>query len=92
MVDDVSGTATDINGSYLFKITPGQHKTEFKYVGYKSQVKNIDAKENDTIQMNIMLEPDSKTLDIVVVSAGKFEQKLNEVTVSMEVINFSMFC
>ncbi len=90
VIDDVSGTATDINGSYLFKITSGQHKAEFKYVGYKSQVKTIDAKENDTIQMNIMLEPDSKTLDIVVVSAGKFEQKLNEVTVSMEVIKPSL--
>lgn len=86
VVDETSGTATDINGEYFYKITPGQHKTEFKYVGYKSQVKTFVAKENDTIRMNILLEGDSKTLDIVVVSAGKFEQKLNEVTVSMEVI------
>lgn len=90
VVDDVSGTATDINGEYFYKITPGSHKTEFKYVGYKSQIKNFDAKENDTIRMNILLEGDSKTLDIVVVSAGKFEQKLNEVTVSMEVIKPSL--
>lgn len=90
VVDDVSGTATDINGEYFFKISPGAHKTEFKYVGYKSQVKMIDAKENDTILINMRLEGDSKTLDIVVVSAGKFEQKLNEVTVSMEVIRPSL--
>lgn len=86
VVDEVSGTATDIDGKYLYKITPGTHKTEFKYVGYKSQVKTFEAKENDTIKMDVLLDPDSKTLDIVVVSAGKFEQKLNEVTVSMEVI------
>lgn len=90
IIDDATGTATDINGAYLFKITPGKHKTEFKYIGYKSQIKNIDALENDTIQMNIMLEPDSKTLDIVVVSAGKFEQNLKEVTVSMEVLRPSL--
>ncbi|MES2591252.1 MAG: TonB-dependent receptor [Bacteroidota bacterium] len=90
VVDDASGTATDIYGAYFFKIPTGPHKTEFKYVGYKSQTKTIDAKENDTIQMNINLEPDSKTLDIVVVSAGKFEQKLSEVTVSMEVIKPSL--
>lgn len=90
IIDDATGTATDINGAYLFKITPGKHKTEFKYIGYKSQIKNIDAIENDTIQMNIMLEPDSKTLDIVVVSAGKFEQNLKEVTVSMEVLRPSL--
>jgi outer membrane receptor protein involved in Fe transport len=86
VVDDATGTATDINGAYFFKMPSGKHKIEFKYVGYKSQIKNIDAKENDTIKINSALDQDSKTLDIVVVSAGKFEQKLSDVTVSMEVI------
>ncbi len=86
VVDATTGTATDINGSYFFKMPSGKHKIEFKYVGYKSQIKNIDAKENDTIQTNIMLELDSKTLEVVVVSAGRFEQNLKEVTVSMEVL------
>ena len=86
VVDNATGTATDINGSYIFKMPAGKHKIEFKYIGYKSQIKNIDAKENDTLRANIVLEADSKNLDIVVVSAGKFEQNLNEVTVSMEVL------
>lgn len=90
VVDENSGTATDVLGSYLYKTTPGTHKVEYKYVGYKSQLKTIDLKENDTITLNIVLVEDSKTLDIVVVSAGKFEQKLNEVTVSMEVIKPSL--
>lgn len=90
VVDDATGTATDINGNYFFKMPAGKHKTEFKYIGYKSQIKNIEAKENDTLQMNIVLMPDSKTLDIVVVSAGKFEQNLKEVTVSMEVLKPSL--
>ncbi len=86
VVDVSTGTATDINGSYFFKMPAGKHKIEYKYIGYKPQIKNIDAKENDTISMNIVLDPDSKTLDVVVVSAGKFEQNLKEVTVSMEVL------
>jgi len=90
VVDDATGTATDINGTYFFKMPSGKHKIEFKYVGYKSQIKNIDAKENDTLKFNIPLDQDSKTLDIVVVSAGKFEQKLSDVTVSMEVIKPSL--
>ncbi len=90
IVDDSTGTSTDINGSYFYKITSGKHKTEFKYIGYKSQVKIITGKGNDTIRQNIVLEPDSKTLDIVVVSAGKFEQKISDVTVSMEVIKPSL--
>ncbi len=90
VVDNATGTATDIFGAYLFKMPAGKHKVEFKFVGYKSQIKNIDVKENDTIKQNVLLEPDSKTLDIVVVSAGKFEQKLSDVTVSMEVLKPSL--
>lgn len=86
VVDDATGTATDINGYYFFKMPAGKHKVEYKYIGYKSQIKNIDAKENDTLRMNMVMDPDSKTLDVVVVSAGKFEQNLKEVTVSMEVL------
>ncbi len=86
VVDVTTGTATDVNGAYFFKMPAGKHKVEYKYIGYKSQTKNIDAKENDTLRINIVLEPDSKTLDVVVVSAGKFEQNLKEVTVSMEVL------
>ena len=36
--------------------------------------------------MNVTLETSARALDMVVVSAGKFEQKLGDVTVSMEVI------
>lgn len=86
IIDDSTGTASDINGEYLVKTRPGKHKTEFKYIGYKSQVKILDAKANDTLLLNMILEQDSKMLDIVVISAGKFEQNLNEVTVSMEVL------
>jgi outer membrane receptor protein involved in Fe transport len=86
VIDDATGTATDMNGAYFFKMPSGKHKVEFKYVGYKSQLKTITANENDTLKFNVALEQDSKTLDIVVVSAGKFEQKISDVTVSMEVI------
>jgi outer membrane receptor protein involved in Fe transport len=90
VIDDTTGTTTDINGAYSFKTTKGKHKAEFKFVGYKPQIKTIDLKENDTTQINVTLEGESKQLDIVVVSAGKFEQNLNEVTVSMEVLKPSL--
>jgi outer membrane receptor protein involved in Fe transport len=86
VVDAASGTTTDINGSYFYTTNVGKHKLEYKLVGYKTFVKNIDAKENDTLTIDILLEQDSKQLDVVVVSAGRFEQKLGDVTVSMEVL------
>lgn len=86
IVDVTSGTATDINGEFSFKLAPGKHKIEFKYIGYKSQIKNIDIKEGEVLPFTIILDPESTNLEIVVVSAGRFEQKLTDVTVSMAVI------
>ena len=90
IVDDTTGTVTDINGSYFYRTTAGKHKVEFKSIGYKHQIKSIELKENDSLLMEVNLEPDSKVLDIVVISAGKYEQNLNEVTVSMEVLKPSL--
>lgn len=86
IVDVSSGTATDINGEFTFKLAPGKHKVEFKYIGYKSQIKNIDIKDGEVLTYNIVLDPEATNLEIVVVSAGRFEQKLTDVTVSMAVI------
>lgn len=86
VLDDTTGTVTDLDGNYFIKTNPGKHKLDFKYTGYKPQSRSIELKENDSLIIDYAMEPDSKQLDIVVVSAGKFEQKLNEVTVSMEVL------
>lgn len=89
-VDDSTGTTTDIDGNYFFKTTTGKHKVEYRMVSFKSQIKNIELKENDTLRLDVFLENDSKQLDVVVVSAGRFEQKLGDVTVSMEVLKPSL--
>ena len=90
IIDDTTGTVTDIDGNYFLKTTAGKHKIEFKYIGYKPQSKNITLLGNDTIKVSPVLESDSKQLDIIVISAGRFEQKLGDVTVSMEVLKPSL--
>lgn len=86
VLDDTTGTVTDIDGNYFLRTTPGKHKLDFKYTGYTTQTRVIELKENDSLHIDLAMEADSKQLDVVVVSAGKFEQKLTDVTVSMEVI------
>lgn len=94
VVDDTAGTAADINGNYILKLSAGQHKIDYKYVGYKTQTQHVNVAPNattqDTLTTDISLEADSRQLDIVVVSAGRFEQKLGDVTVSMEVLKPSL--
>lgn len=81
-----SGTITDLNGAFSLTLGPGKHVIEFYYVGYSEQRKEIILGEGENIRLEIQLEVSRKMLDEVVVSAGKYEQKLSEVTVSMEVI------
>jgi len=84
--DRRSGTISDLQGSFLLELETGPHVIEFSYVGYARQRRDVTIREGDMVQLEISMEPLRQMLDEVVVSAGKYEQKLSEVTVSMEVI------
>jgi len=86
ILDDTTGTVTDIFGNYLLKANPGKHSIKFKFIGAKNQGQEINVSASDTLVLNILMEGESQQLGTVVVSAGRFEQKIEEVTVSMEVL------
>jgi outer membrane cobalamin receptor len=77
--------ATDLEGNYSVSVTPGEQKVSVKMVGYIVLTESILIKEGENIR-DFALEQSSLQLDQVVISAGKYEQKLSEVTVSMEVL------
>lgn len=85
---DISGlgTSTDFNGDYQINLPEGCHDILFQYIGYKDLLKKICMEGNKNLNLDITLNESSKILGTVVISAGKFEQKLEEVTVSMDVI------
>lgn len=78
------GTTTDANGRYQLALSAGNYLLTFSYVGYAQQEVRVTMSANQ--QLNIQLAPVSGLLEQVVVTAGRFEQKVSEVTVSMEVI------
>ena len=90
ILEDGSGTSTDINGKYILRTKIGFQKITYKYIGYKDVIKEISIDKKANKQINIALQQDSEKLKTVVVSAGRFEQKLEEITVSMEVIKPSL--
>ena len=79
-------TITDVNGNFFLQVPAGKNTLTASLIGYKTFSKTIALNEKDTLKLLIDLDVSNKALDEVVVSAGKFEQKLSEVTVSMEVI------
>ena len=81
--DNGSGTVTDFDGKYELNITSLPAHIQFSYVGYQTEekvLKTIPAK------YDLVLQADNEVLDEVVVTAGRFEQRMTDVTVSIEVV------
>ena len=87
---DGKGTATDIFGKYTLKLENGTHQITYRYIGYKDVIKDITLKNGEQKTIDIKLKTANEQLSTVVVSAGKFEQNLEEITVSMEVLRPSL--
>jgi len=81
-----SGTISDREGQFSLRLSPGDHVIEFYYVGYEDLRREINLGAGETVRLDISMSISRRMLDEVVVSAGKYEQKLSDVTVSMEVL------
>ena len=90
ILENGGGTSTDVFGRYTLNTSEGTQKITFKYIGYEDIVKEISLKKDENKTVNIALESSSEQLSTVVISAGRFEQKIEEITVSMEVIKPSL--
>lgn len=87
VLDDITGVVTDSTGNYKLTAIEGTHKLLFRFIGYKTEVRTVTLKPSEAKIINIDLILSSTELGTVVVSAGKFEQKIEEVTVSMTVLS-----
>ncbi len=88
VIADSSATATssDVNGDYSLKLMPGKHNLTFKMIGMSEKRLVVELKEGETKSLNVSLEESTKELGLVVVSASKFEQRIEDVTMSMQVL------
>lgn len=82
---DNTVSSSDVEGSYKLRLSPGKYTLFCSYVGYATLSKVVDLKENDSLIIDFELK-DASALDEVVVSAGRFDQKLGEITISMEIL------
>ena len=57
------GTITDFDGNYALEVPAGKNVLEISYIGYKTQEITI----GKNTQLNIKMQPDTQTLDEVVV-------------------------
>ena len=82
--DPSHGTVTDFDGNYTISVdTRKPTMLTFSYVGYDSESRSVNS---TTKVINVPLLTHNEILDDVVVTAGRFEQRQTDVTVSMEVL------
>ena len=86
IISPTKGVVSDIDGKFIVAVDPGKITITFKYIGYGSLEKTYELKPGQTITDNVNIYEESMVIEGVVVSAGKFEQKLSDVTISMEIL------
>ena len=82
-----AGTSTDAGGLFSFSAPQGTRTVDFRYIGYRSRTEILDISAGDRLIVNVEMEPEALSLDQVVVSADRMEQKRSDLTVSMDVIS-----
>ena len=76
---------TDLDGAFSIALPEGKYGLKLSLMGYKNFTDSILIDANTKL-LQYKLEKSVRELDQVVISAGKYEQKLSEITVSMDVI------
>ena len=77
---------TNFDGQYTITLPKGTHNMSCSFIGMATAKNTFTLNDGDKVVWDISLETEAKVLDMAVVSAGRFEQSVAEVTVSLEVI------
>lgn len=86
------GTTTDNSGHYFLKNLPeGKFTLEFKYLGYKTVVREVKLEKGKTLEINVEMEEDRIALDGVVVSANRSETSRRLAPTLVNVIDSKVF-
>jgi len=91
VIDASKGWAavTDLNGSYEISVPAGTYDVSFHYIGKEEYKQNITLQAGENRILNVILREKQRMIDEVVVSGSKYEKKLSEETVSMDVVKGS---
>lgn len=84
--DKGRGAATDFNGNFSLILPVGDQKVIITSIGYDAKTVPVTVKKGETTTLNVELGVGAIQQEMVVVSAGKFEQKVEDLTVSVAVI------
>jgi iron complex outermembrane receptor protein len=86
ITDGENTVASGFDGKYSLELTPGTHTISCSFIGMATESKSVSLNEGQNMVWNVVLKTEARVLDMAVVSAGRFEQSVAEVTVSLEIL------
>jgi outer membrane cobalamin receptor len=85
-LNEKSGTMAGHSGFYSIAATGDKIILTCRFLGYETSILRVNILGRDSIRVDFRMKQILNLLGDIVVSAGKYEQKLSDVMVSMEVI------
>ncbi len=84
--DFTTGTVTDREGRFDLALDPGRYLLVVSFIGMATDSFALDIRAGETIERTIVLQPVVSELEAVEVRVGKFDKRIEDITVSLEVI------
>jgi iron complex outermembrane receptor protein len=81
-----NGAQSDMDGKYELFVAPGTYSLEFSYLGYAKRNFTVTILVEKEKKLDVKMTEEVREMDIVVVTGTKYEKKLSEEVVSMEVL------
>ncbi|MCF8258064.1 MAG: TonB-dependent receptor [Flavobacteriales bacterium] len=88
--DKSRGAATDFDGNFQLVLPAGKQNVVVTSIGYAAKTVAVSINSGASTELTVQMEMESEQLDMVIVSAGKFEQRVEDLTVSVSVIRPEM--
>jgi outer membrane receptor protein involved in Fe transport len=84
--DFSTGTVSDQEGRFSITLEPGTYAFVVSFIGMKSDTATIFLKPGETVEKQFLLLPLWKEVGEVEVKVSKFDRRIEDITVSMEVL------
>lgn len=88
--DPSSIVLADVDGNFFFPLEKGEHIIICSFLGMSNDTVKVVIGDKSPVKHDFRLVRNEKMLETIVISASKFEQKLSEQSVSMEIIRPSL--
>ena len=84
--NETKGALSDIDGNFSLNLMPGNRVLIVRQIGFKEKEVIVQLSPGQVLELNISLETNVRELQTFVTTAGKYEQNIEQITVSMEVL------